>query len=337
MTAAERMLPPDSSNDRGAERQVEVAGLGQAVPGSVHRRQPVRGVRQREVDDHVEPAGERLVEVGAQVGREDGQAVEGLHALQQVGALDVGVPVVGVVDLASACRRSRPPRRTAAPPLTPAASVKIRSRFFSVSPMYLSTTVARSTTYRSRPSSPAITSADIVLPVPESPANSAVTPAPAAAAGPHPPLPEHPLAVPGASRPALAAPCGCRAGARGRPSRPAARSGGPAARARPRSARGRRPARARRSAGGPGRGVTAAWPHGLRGRPASAAGGTGSSPARGRSPAQFRRTRHATAVPVRSGCSPERRRAMPGRCSRQGPTGWTPPGAVAAGRVGARR
>ncbi len=36
--------------------------------------------------------------------------------------------------------------------------------------------------YRSSPSSPAITSADIVLPVPESPANSAVTPMPAAAA-----------------------------------------------------------------------------------------------------------------------------------------------------------
>ena len=42
----------------------------------------------------------------------------------------------------------------------------MRSRFFSVSPMYLSTTVARSIAYRSRPSSPATTSAAIVLPVP---------------------------------------------------------------------------------------------------------------------------------------------------------------------------
>ena len=56
--------------------------------------------------------------------------------------------------------------------------MKIRSRFFSVSPMYLSTTVARFTVYRSRPRSPAITSAAIVLPVPESPANRAVTPVP---------------------------------------------------------------------------------------------------------------------------------------------------------------
>ena len=54
--------------------------------------------------------------------------------------------------------------------------------------MYLSTTVARLTVYRSRPRSAAITSADIVLPVPESPANSAVTPRAAAAAAAHPPL-----------------------------------------------------------------------------------------------------------------------------------------------------
>ena len=32
---------------------------------------------------------------------EDRQPVEGLHALQQVGALDVGVAVVGVADLAA--------------------------------------------------------------------------------------------------------------------------------------------------------------------------------------------------------------------------------------------
>src|SRR6266508_5270039 len=50
-------------------------------------------------------------------------------------------------------------------PLTPSASAKTRSRFFSVSPTYLSTTVARLTAYRSRPSAPAITSADMVLPV----------------------------------------------------------------------------------------------------------------------------------------------------------------------------
>ena len=44
--------------------------------------------------------------------------------------------------------------------------------------MYLSTTVDRSITYRSRPSSPARTSADMVLPVPDSPANRALMPRP---------------------------------------------------------------------------------------------------------------------------------------------------------------
>ena len=58
------------------------------------------------------------------------------------------------------------------------ASLKTRSRFFSVSPMYLSTIVERSITYRSRPRDPAMTSADMVLPVPESPAKRAVTPRP---------------------------------------------------------------------------------------------------------------------------------------------------------------
>ena len=57
-----------------------------------------------------------------------------------------------------------------------AAALKMRSRFFSVSPMYLLTTEDRSTLYRSRPSSPAITSAASVLPVPDGPENSATTP-----------------------------------------------------------------------------------------------------------------------------------------------------------------
>ena len=65
------------------------------------QRQPGGLVGQREVDDHVEPAGERVVEVGPQVGCQHGQAVEGLHSLQQVGALDVRVTVVRVAYLAA--------------------------------------------------------------------------------------------------------------------------------------------------------------------------------------------------------------------------------------------
>ena len=45
------------------------------------------------------PAGERRVEVAAQVGRQDRDAVEPLDPLQQVGDLLVGVPVPRVLHL----------------------------------------------------------------------------------------------------------------------------------------------------------------------------------------------------------------------------------------------
>ena len=64
------------------------------------RSRPVLLLRQGEVDDRVEPADERLVDVRAQVRREDRQAVERLHPLEQVGDLDVRVPIARVLDLA---------------------------------------------------------------------------------------------------------------------------------------------------------------------------------------------------------------------------------------------
>ena len=60
--------------------------------------------------------------------------------------------------------------------MEPSAASKMRSRFFSVSPMYFDTIVARSTRNISSPSSAASTCADIVLPVPDSPANSTFRP-----------------------------------------------------------------------------------------------------------------------------------------------------------------
>ena len=95
-----RMLPPDSSKASGAEVEVEVLGTRHARgQASVPERPPQTHVRRRKVDDHVEAAGEGLVDVGPQVGGQDGEAVEGLHPLQQVGDLDVGVAVVGVAHL----------------------------------------------------------------------------------------------------------------------------------------------------------------------------------------------------------------------------------------------
>ena len=99
----------------------------------------------------------------------------------------------------SACRRARRPRRRAARRRPGRPRAKIRSRFFSVSPMYLLTTADRSIRYSSSPSSPAMISAAIVLPVPGGPANRAVSPARRACLRPVAPALEDQLAVPHAA------------------------------------------------------------------------------------------------------------------------------------------
>ncbi len=109
------MLPPDSSK-ASAQKSRSRSSLGGS--GARHCSQSCRRsarVGHREVDDHVEAAGERVVDVRAQVRRQDRQAVERLHPLQQVGDLDVGVAIVAVADLGALpeqgvglrCRRGR--------------------------------------------------------------------------------------------------------------------------------------------------------------------------------------------------------------------------------------
>ena len=78
--------------DVGVERRL----LGQQQPPD---QLAVLGLGEREVDHEVEPAHERVVDVLAEVGREDHGARIALHLLQQVGDLDVGVAVVRVRDL----------------------------------------------------------------------------------------------------------------------------------------------------------------------------------------------------------------------------------------------
>ena len=63
--------------------------------------------------------------------------------------------------------------------LLDSASAKMRLRFFSVSPMYLLTTVERSILYASSSSARAMISTAIVLPVPEGPRTGAVPNPPA--------------------------------------------------------------------------------------------------------------------------------------------------------------
>ena len=123
--------------------------------------------------------------------------------------------------------------------------------------------------YRSRPSSPAITSADIVLPVPESPANSAATPIPR----PPPGRIRHSLSTCSRCARGRRARCSCgrrrRRAAPGRTSRRPARPAGPAARSPARVLRpGTAPAAGRRSTARSPQGAAAAAPTGRPGRSA---------------------------------------------------------------------
>src|SRR6188508_303133 len=82
-----------------AELQVQLAGAREIAEAAAPEGEPEGRVGLREVDDDVEPTREGLVDVGPEVGGEDGKPVEALHPLKQEGTLDVGVPVVGVLDL----------------------------------------------------------------------------------------------------------------------------------------------------------------------------------------------------------------------------------------------
>ncbi|MNS89760.1 hypothetical protein D3C72_1237810 [compost metagenome] len=65
----------------------------QAVPQA----QPLRGVGHREIDHRLKATGECLVDIGAQVGRQDHGAGKVLHALEQIGHFLVGMAVVAAL------------------------------------------------------------------------------------------------------------------------------------------------------------------------------------------------------------------------------------------------
>ena len=96
MTAIVRMLPPESSNAALDEVEIEVVAQRQRGDAVLPQPPATRRIGEGEVDDRVEAAGEGVVDVRAQVGRQHGEAVERLHPLEQVGDLDVGVAVVAV-------------------------------------------------------------------------------------------------------------------------------------------------------------------------------------------------------------------------------------------------
>ena len=109
------------------------------------------------------------------------QTVEAVQPLQQVGGLQVGVPVVGVGDLGAAAEQGvRLVEKSTA--WVRSATSKTAARFFSVSPIHFETTLATSTVSRSVPTRLATTSAARDLPVPGGPQKSRRTPRSARAA-----------------------------------------------------------------------------------------------------------------------------------------------------------
>ena len=172
-----RILPPVRLSR--ARRRVDVAVGRRRREHPPPDRLARRRVRERELDDEADAAQEGAVERALHVGGQDRQPAIGLHALQQVADLDVGVAVVAVLAPRCACRTARRPRRTAGSRRPPPRRRTRARRFFSVSPMYLLTTVDEvdavevEAAARWRAPRP-----PCVLPVPLSPANSAVMPRP---------------------------------------------------------------------------------------------------------------------------------------------------------------
>ena len=111
----------------------------------------------------------------ARVGGQDADTGMGFDFLQKVTGFDVGVAVVGILDLGPLAEQGIRFVKEQHD-IRPGGVVKNALEIFSVSPMYLLTTVARSIRYNASPSSLATTPAARVLPVPDGPTKSALSP-----------------------------------------------------------------------------------------------------------------------------------------------------------------
>src|SRR6266511_1207087 len=91
--------PAGDPEPMGEEVEIDLLHGGPGREGQPPDGAPLVFARHRELHHDVDPAEERLVHVPLQVRRHDRDAVVGLEPLQQVGDLDVRVPVVCVADV----------------------------------------------------------------------------------------------------------------------------------------------------------------------------------------------------------------------------------------------
>ena len=115
-TAALRIIPPGIAYS-AASRSRSTAGIERRARRQQPAPQlrPLARVRRIEPDDEVQAPRERAVEVLAEVGGEDDEALEALDPGQQVGRLEVGVAVPARRRPRCAGRTGRRPRRRAGP------------------------------------------------------------------------------------------------------------------------------------------------------------------------------------------------------------------------------
>ena len=116
-TVALRITRADDGIERRELSEIDVVGERRALAaGGSATARPLRERRLVEVDDELESARERRVDVLAEVRREDRQAVEALEAREQIRRLEVGVAVVGVRDLGAPAEERVGLVEEAAPP-----------------------------------------------------------------------------------------------------------------------------------------------------------------------------------------------------------------------------
>ena len=175
VSATDAMSPPGRSSvaSRCASRSAPGSPTGNALPQTLSQRR----IRIRERNDGAQPPGEGRVQRAAGVGGQDRQPAERLHPLQQVGDLEIGVPVVAVAHLGALAEQRvglvEQQHRAAV-----LGGVEHLPQLLLGLADVLAHHLARSIWTRSRSRAPATTSAASVLPVPLGPANNAVVPSP---------------------------------------------------------------------------------------------------------------------------------------------------------------
>ena len=116
-----------------------------------------------------------FVQIRLQVGRQNRHAIVGLHALQQIADLDICIAIMGITYFRALAEKSISLIKKE----NGVARLSLAEDTFQILFCFtyvLLTTPEKSILYRSSPSSPAMISATIVLPVPGGPEKSAVMP-----------------------------------------------------------------------------------------------------------------------------------------------------------------